>query len=199
MELTWFRCTACRSMRRQKTSGQSYCSEAGCQKARKNSWRREKYKADPDYRANQRDSTAAWLETRGGAAVYYREYRRRVRQGGGDVSPGGLSAARGAAGDPNGRACTGSTPAAVDQSPPAGADKNRPSVADVSRSSEATAAWSSGVLGANGTPGTATATRAKSDAEMAKNAEFSGRYWLLPVGDANRDAIMVDLSVFTGG
>ena len=48
-----------------------------CQKARKNTWRREKYAQDPDYRANQRDSTNAWLGERGGSAAYHRAYRKR--------------------------------------------------------------------------------------------------------------------------
>ncbi len=56
---------------------QRYCGERECQKARKNAWRREKYAQDSDYRANQRDSTNAWLGEQGGSAAYYRGYRNR--------------------------------------------------------------------------------------------------------------------------
>ncbi|MCP4895676.1 MAG: hypothetical protein GY906_01775 [bacterium] len=64
-------------MRRKRTGSQRYCGECECQKARKNAWRREKYAQDPDYRANQRDSTNAWLDEHGGSASYHREYRKR--------------------------------------------------------------------------------------------------------------------------
>jgi hypothetical protein len=56
---------------------QRYCPERECQKARKNAWRREKYAQDSDYRANQRDSTNAWLHEQGGSAAYHRTYRNR--------------------------------------------------------------------------------------------------------------------------
>ncbi len=56
---------------------QRYCGARECQKARKNTWRREKYAQDSDYRANQRDSTNAWLGERGGSAAYHRAYRNR--------------------------------------------------------------------------------------------------------------------------
>jgi hypothetical protein len=56
---------------------QRYCGARECQKARKNAWRREKYAQDSDYRANQRDSTNAWLDEQGGSAAYHRTYRRR--------------------------------------------------------------------------------------------------------------------------
>jgi hypothetical protein len=79
MDLGNFRCRHCRGSRRRRSLDQSYCSEPGCQKARKNAWRRAKYAADPDYRANQGDSDRAWLETQGGAAEYHRQYRRRRR------------------------------------------------------------------------------------------------------------------------
>jgi hypothetical protein len=56
---------------------QRHCGAPECQKARKNAWRREKYAQDSDYRANQRDSTNAWLDEQGGSAAYHREYRSR--------------------------------------------------------------------------------------------------------------------------
>lgn len=58
-----------------------YCGEKECQRARKNGWRREKYAEDLDYRLNQRESTKAWLESVGGGAKYYREYRRKRKRG----------------------------------------------------------------------------------------------------------------------
>lgn len=79
MDLGKFRCRHCRASRRRRSLDQKYCGEPGCQKARKNAWRRSKYAADPDYRANQGDSDRAWLEAQGGAAEYHRQYRRRRR------------------------------------------------------------------------------------------------------------------------
>ena len=58
---------------------QRHCGASECQKARKNAWRREKYAQDSDYRANQRDSTNAWLDEKGGSAAYHRGYRSRRR------------------------------------------------------------------------------------------------------------------------
>jgi hypothetical protein len=77
MDYGRFRCRHCRKLRRKRTRDQRYCGESACQKARKNAWRREKYAEDADYRANQRDSTNAWLEKSGGAAAYHRVYRKR--------------------------------------------------------------------------------------------------------------------------
>jgi hypothetical protein len=75
-----FRCRHCGKLKPKRNADQRYCGEADCQKARKNTWRRERYASDPDYRLNQRDSTTAWLESNGGAAAYYRRYRRRRGQ-----------------------------------------------------------------------------------------------------------------------
>jgi hypothetical protein len=77
MDYGRFRCRHCRKLRRKRTGDQRYCGERACQKARKNTWRREKYAQDSDYRANQRDSTNAWLGERGGSAAYHRAYRTR--------------------------------------------------------------------------------------------------------------------------
>ena len=77
MDYGRFRCRHCRKLRRKQTADQRYCGESECQKARKNAWRREKYAQDSDYRANQRDSTDAWLGEHGGSASYHREYRKR--------------------------------------------------------------------------------------------------------------------------
>jgi hypothetical protein len=77
MDYGIFRCRHCRKLRRKQTADQRYCGESECRKARKNAWRREKYAQDPDYRANQRDSTNAWLDEHGGSASYHRAYRKR--------------------------------------------------------------------------------------------------------------------------
>jgi hypothetical protein len=58
-----------------------YCGDERCQKVRKNAWRREKYAGDLDYRLNQRESSRAWLKSVGGAARYFREYRRKQHRG----------------------------------------------------------------------------------------------------------------------
>ncbi|OGR99861.1 MAG: hypothetical protein A2V88_13850 [Elusimicrobia bacterium RBG_16_66_12] len=75
-----FRCRHCQRLRLKRTAEQRYCSGEGCQKARKNAWRRTKLALDPDYRANQRASTKAWLASQGGSGAYYRRYRKRRRQ-----------------------------------------------------------------------------------------------------------------------
>lgn len=79
MDYGRFRCRHCRKLRRKRTRDQRYCGKSACQKARKNAWRREKYAEDADYRANQRDSTNAWLEKNGGGAAYHRGYRKRCK------------------------------------------------------------------------------------------------------------------------
>lgn len=74
-----FRCQCCGRLCPVRVAGQRFCGRQRCQRARKNAWRRSKYAGDADYRANQADSTHAWLERRGGAASYYREYRRKQK------------------------------------------------------------------------------------------------------------------------
>jgi hypothetical protein len=54
--------------------GQQYCGSAGCQKARKRGWQKEKLKSDPDYRENQAAAQKAWRERNKG---YWREYRKK--------------------------------------------------------------------------------------------------------------------------
>ncbi len=75
-----FRCRHCNKLRLKRSPKQRYCGSEGCQKARKNAWRRTKLELDPDYRANQRASTKAWLQSQGGSAAYYRRYRKRRQQ-----------------------------------------------------------------------------------------------------------------------
>ena len=56
-----FRCGHCNQIRTRRSEDQCYCGREDCQKARKNAWRRDKYDADADYRANQKASTKAWF------------------------------------------------------------------------------------------------------------------------------------------
>ena len=80
MKAVRFRCCHCRRMRPVKKEGQAYCGERACQRARKQKWSRQKYAEDPDYKQNQKESTDSWLATKGGAAKYHRDYRRRKRE-----------------------------------------------------------------------------------------------------------------------
>lgn len=82
MDYGKFRCRQCGKLRRRRTKEQRYCGESACQKARKNTWRRAKYSTDADYRANQRDSTNAWLSEQDGSAAYHRAYRQRRKEPG---------------------------------------------------------------------------------------------------------------------
>jgi len=75
-----FRCRHCKELELKRTPEQRYCSDESCQQARKHAWRRSKLALDPDYRANQRASTKAWLASQGGSGAYYRRYRERRRQ-----------------------------------------------------------------------------------------------------------------------
>ena len=75
-----FRCRHCKKLRLKRSAEQRYCGSEACQKARKNAWRRRKLEVDPDYRANQRASTQAWLASQGGSGAYYRRYRKRQRR-----------------------------------------------------------------------------------------------------------------------
>ena len=75
-----FKCRHCQRLVTLGKPGQKYCGQKACQAARKREWSRKKYASDSDYRINQKESTAAWLETQGGAAEYYRDYRRRRRR-----------------------------------------------------------------------------------------------------------------------
>jgi len=87
MKKTRFRCRCCGKLKHCRSADQCYCGKTSCQRARKNVWRRAKYASDPDYRLNQAQSTAAWLDRQGGVAAYYREYRRRRRKQGRSGAP----------------------------------------------------------------------------------------------------------------
>ena len=92
-----FRCRHCNRLRLKRSPEQRHCGSKACQKARKNAWRRSKLEVDPDYRANQRASTQAWLASQGGSGAYYRRYRRRQRRSAPcsqPADPGALPACR---------------------------------------------------------------------------------------------------------
>lgn len=74
-----FRCRHCKKLKLKRSENQRFCSNEQCQKARKNQWRRKKYESDEDYRETQQESTRAWLDTKGGSAVYHRQYRRQLK------------------------------------------------------------------------------------------------------------------------
>jgi|GEM_PF-1539146 len=80
MKTKRFKCRHCGRLLPVRVPGQKYCGEKRCQAARKKKWSRKRYESDPDYRLNQKESTAAWLEGRGGSAEYYRDYRIRKRR-----------------------------------------------------------------------------------------------------------------------
>lgn len=80
MKTSKFKCRCCGRILEVCVSGQKYCSLKDCQKSRKNRWRRHAYATDIDYRINQKNSTDIWLETQGGAALYYQNYRSKKRE-----------------------------------------------------------------------------------------------------------------------
>jgi len=58
---------------RSQNKDQRFCNRPICQKQRRNLWRKRKRASDADYRANQRDAQAHWLEKN---PDYYRNYRK---------------------------------------------------------------------------------------------------------------------------
>ena len=53
---------------------QRYCSDPGCQKARKRKWQKEKLASDRDYRENQAEAQRQWRRRN---RDYWRRYRER--------------------------------------------------------------------------------------------------------------------------
>ena len=66
-------CVNCGTFFIPRNCRQNYCSEPGCQRARKAVWQRYKLKSDDDYRTQQHLSHQKWLQANPG---YYRSYRR---------------------------------------------------------------------------------------------------------------------------
>ena len=145
-----FRCRHCKQLRARRSEGQRYCGREDCQRARKNAWRRDKYTADPDYRANHKASMTAWFTSQGGRAEYYRRYRRERKE---------RRLLRRADDEQRG-----------------GGKQSAPAVQ----------------------VGVETA-RANSDARATEQPVISGRYRLVACEGANSDAIVVELSVISGG
>lgn len=55
-----------------RNPGQQYCSQADCQRARKNQWRRNARHNDADYRSNQRQANQRWQASH---PDYWKQYR----------------------------------------------------------------------------------------------------------------------------
>ena len=53
---------------------QRYCSEAACQRQRKNLWRRNKLRTDSDYRSNQNAANRKWRHSH---KNYWQQYRTK--------------------------------------------------------------------------------------------------------------------------
>ncbi|OEU62440.1 MAG: hypothetical protein BBJ57_05420 [Desulfobacterales bacterium PC51MH44] len=67
-------CPACSTFFVPRNKAQSFCSEPGCQRARKALWQKQKLASDPDYKEGQRLSQKKWLQNNPG---YWKKYRRR--------------------------------------------------------------------------------------------------------------------------
>ena len=59
---------------RPQNPNQQYCSERGCQRARKRIWQKNKLLSDPDYHANQSAAKSSWRENN---PDYWRKYREK--------------------------------------------------------------------------------------------------------------------------
>jgi hypothetical protein len=57
---------------RKNVACQRYCSKAGCQKGRRNRWRKRKLRTDAEYRDNQHDAQKRWRESH---KEYWGQYR----------------------------------------------------------------------------------------------------------------------------
>lgn len=176
MKAVRFKCRHCRRMVSGGKPGQKYCGEKACQRARKREWSREKYASDPDYRLNQKQSTEAWLESRGGAAQYYRDYRRRKRRLRVQMQEAGAGAAAAVA-DLCETGAKGGAAVSKQHS-----DKAKKSDA------ESVFAPNAAVL----------AARANRDAGTQYCSMEPGIYEILPVG-ANKDAALVKIRMISSG
>ena len=74
--MTSRRCTHCGQpfVPRPQVRNQAYCAAPECQRARKRRWQCDRLRADPDYRANQRDAQRAWQQRH---PDYWRQYREQ--------------------------------------------------------------------------------------------------------------------------
>jgi hypothetical protein len=67
-------CAGCGTRFTPRDEHQHYCLRAGCQRARKRKWQRDKLATDMDYRLNQADAQKVWREKH---PDYWRDYRTR--------------------------------------------------------------------------------------------------------------------------
>ena len=74
--MTSRRCTHCGQsfVPRPQVRDQAYCAAPECQRARKRRWQCDRLRADPAYRANQRDAQRAWQQRN---PDYWRQYREQ--------------------------------------------------------------------------------------------------------------------------
>lgn len=173
-----FRCRHCRRLVAEGKAGQQYCGRKACQAARKREWSRQKYASDEDYRLNQKASTDAWLESRGGSAAYYRDYRRRKREQRLGTKTLDSTAAVGLSG-----------PAASEVEPNGDSTTRR----------QATTEAVSGAVGSVFAPsGSGFASSANRDARVQFSPIKSGIYEILPIR-ANKDATIVTIRMISNG
>lgn len=69
------RCRCCGKLVRSnpRLKHQLYCSAPNCQRERKRLWQKEKLRADPDYRANQRECQRRWFSNH---LDYWQKWRK---------------------------------------------------------------------------------------------------------------------------
>lgn len=174
MNTSRFKCRHCRRMVSGGKPGQKYCGQKACQRARKRKWSREKYASDPDYRLNQKESTQAWLRSRGGAAQYYRDYRRRRRRLRIEMQ----------------QAAIGAEVSGIGEAAPKVARADSKQVSDRAKQRIATSVFA---------PDAAVfAARANRDAVSQYCSMEPGIYEILPVG-ANKDAAIVKIRMISSG
>ncbi len=195
-----FRCRHCKEIRPKRSKDQRYCGRAACQKARNNDWRRARYAVDPDYRANQRAGTDAWLASQGGSAAYYRSYRRRRKEQRQQESQRKEQRQQESQRkdqrqqESQRKEQRQQESQRKEQRQQESRRKERPQqelqlqelAADVKRATTLA-------------PTSRVTENANSNARTAQSAVKSGRYSLLPLGSANSNAILVELSIISCG
>lgn len=73
------RCSSCRGLFYPcpKTPAQRYCSAPDCKRERRRRWQKEKRRADPDYKVNQKKAQESWRQRN---PNYWSQYRHKNRQ-----------------------------------------------------------------------------------------------------------------------
>ena len=67
-------CVNCGKFFSPRNRSQNYCTDLGCQRARKATWQRYKLRTDTDYRTQQQLSQQKWLRDNPG---YWKRYRQK--------------------------------------------------------------------------------------------------------------------------